>query len=171
MECRAERAEYFVHSDPIRCLFTCVERMAASTIIAGVGDYVCADRIVMNVPHEPLQVGILAHKDRAMPALKQMPTAMLKEIDLAGILAGGVANRRREWLFFDLNNHVQVVCHPAEAVDTGLIAVQRRFKNRFPQLAITLLEENILMIVSTQNHMIKSTGKMYAEFARHASSV
>jgi len=73
--------------------------------------------------------------------------------------------------FPHLDGEVDVVCHQAEGVDVIAELLHTFLQKKAHTITVVILEEDVLLRVSSQDNVIKGTGEVYARFASHGRTL
>jgi hypothetical protein len=119
----------------------------------------------MYVPDQLFQILFLLDQNCAVPAFKQMSATMSAKIKASRILAGQKRHCLRQRRISRLNRHVYMVGHPAKRVQSMPILAKHPLNDGLPDVAIMMIQKQVLLRISPHNHMVKAAGNVDTGFA------
>lgn len=144
--------------------------MAAPRVIQRRPNEVGFDRIEVNVSKQRKQVLVFIDELGVIAIFEEVSGRLELRLDLPCIATRDQLNDSAKRCMTDLYDEVNVVGHPAVAVNERAVAIDGRRDDLVQPLAVLVLEEDRLLMVASQGDVVEAEWGMNSEPTRHSRS-
>jgi hypothetical protein len=141
--------------------------MAAPSIIGSPRHDSRLDRIQVDVAEHCQQVPVRVYQRRMISLLEKVTRRSKAFLHLPGVAAGKTQHQSPERLVADLDQEVYMIRHQAIAMEPRSEAVDGNGHVFGEKGSIPDCEENVLLVIAAQRHVIERSGYMDSGSACH----